>query len=137
MGKIQISKFLFKGSNKIEILYCDFFRNKKAPKNRKSKIVLIDNYVDDSTLTLFQKNQDIDVVIYTQTITKALKLDLAKYNKQYKNITIKENKDFHDRFLILDEKEVYHIGASLKDLGKKVFGFSKMQDFNPSLLKLK
>ncbi len=101
----------------------------------KSKIVLIDNYVDDSTLTLFAKNQNIEVVIYTHTISKALKLDLEKYNKQYRNITIKENKNFHDRFLILDEKEVYHIGASLKDLGKKVFAFSKMQDFNPNLLK--
>ncbi len=66
----------------------------------KNKIVLIDNYVDDSTLTLFQKNQDIDVVIYTHTISKTLKLDLAKYNKQYRKINIKENKDFHDRFLI-------------------------------------
>ncbi len=102
----------------------------------KSKILLIDNYIDDSTLTLFSKNQNIQIVIYTHTISKALKLDLAKYNKQYKNITIKENKDFHDRFLIIDEKEVYHIGASLKDLGKKVFAFSKMQDFNPTLLKL-
>ncbi|MBS9782654.1 MAG: ORF6N domain-containing protein [Arcobacter sp.] len=102
----------------------------------KNKIVLIDNYVDDSTLTLFQKNQNIEVIIYTQTITKALKLDLVKYNKQYKNILVKENKDFHDRFLIFDEKEVYHIGASLKDLGKKVFAFSKMQDFNPVLLNL-
>ncbi len=103
----------------------------------KSKIVLIDNYVDDTTLTLFAKNQNVEVLIYTHTISKTLKLDLAKYNKQYKNITIKENKNFHDRFLILDEKEVYHIGASLKDLGKKVFAFSKLLDFNPSLLKFK
>ncbi len=103
----------------------------------KSKIVLIDNYVDDTTLSLFEKNQNIDVTIYTNTISNSLKNDLAKYNKQYRKITIKENKDFHDRFLILDEKEVYHIGASLKDLGKKVFGFSLMKDFNPSLLKLK
>ncbi|PIF03784.1 MAG: DNA-binding protein [Arcobacter sp.] len=101
----------------------------------KSKIVLIDNYIDDTTLTLFNKNQNIDVVIYTHTINKALKLDLEKYNKQYRNITLKEDKNFHDRFLIIDEKEVYHIGASLKDLGKKVFAFSKMQDFNNSLFK--
>ncbi len=79
----------------------------------KSKIVLIDNYIDDTTLTLFNKNQNIDVVIYTHTINKALKLDLEKYNKQYKNIVVKENKNFHDRFLIIDEKEVYHLGASL------------------------
>ncbi len=103
----------------------------------KNKIVLIDNYIDDTTLALFEKNQNIDVIIYTHSISNSLKNDLAKYNKQYRKITIKENKDFHDRFLILDEKEVYHIGASLKDLGKKVFGFSLMKDFNPSLLKLK
>ncbi len=103
----------------------------------KSKIVLIDNYIDDTTLALFEKNQNIDVMIYTNTISNSLKNDLTKYNKQYRKITLKINKDFHDRFLILDEKEVYHIGASLKDLGKKVFGFSKMSDFNPSLLKLK
>ncbi len=102
----------------------------------KSKIVLIDNYIDDNTLTLFAKNQHIEVVIYTHTISKALKLDLAKYNKQYKNISVKENKNFHDRFLILDEKEVYHIGASLKDLGKKVFAFSLLKDFDTNLLKL-
>jgi len=100
----------------------------------KSSIILIDNFVDDSTLLLFSKNQNIDVTIHTNTFTKALKLDLEKYNKQYKNISIKTNKKFHDRFLIIDNKEVYHIGASLKDLGKKTFAFSKMEDLAHHLL---
>ncbi|MBL0708312.1 MAG: ORF6N domain-containing protein [Sulfurimonas sp.] len=88
-------------------------------------IILIDNYVDDSVLTLFSKNQNIDITIYTKIISKQLKLDLDKYNTQYKNITIKTFKDAHDRFMIIDAKEVYHIGASLKDLSKKWFGFSR------------
>ncbi len=103
----------------------------------KKKIILVDNYIDDTTLSLFNKNQNIEVIIYTHTINKTLALDLEKYNKQYKEINIKINKDFHDRFLIIDEKEVYLIGASLKDLGKKVFGFSLLKDINPKLLKLK
>nr|MBC8549600.1 ORF6N domain-containing protein [Candidatus Brocadiales bacterium] len=89
-------------------------------------IVLIDNYIDDTTLTLFLKVPDIQVTIYTHTQTKQLKLDLEKYNQQYSNITIKIFKESHDRFLILDDNEVYLIGASLKDLGKKWFGFSKL-----------
>jgi len=100
----------------------------------KNSIVLIDNYVDDSTLLLFSKNQNINVVIYTDTFTKALKLDLEKYNKQYKDIYIETNKKFHDRFLIIDNKDVYHIGASLKDLGKKTFAFSKLEDLAEHLL---
>ena len=94
-------------------------------KSAKVSITLIDNYVDETTLTLFSKNQNINVTIYTHTISKQLKLDLDKYNSQYKSITIKNFKDSHDRFLIIDEKEVYHLGASLKDLGKKWFAFSK------------
>ncbi len=94
-------------------------------RDAKESIVLIDNYVDDTTLTLFSKNKNISVTVYTQTITKQLKLDLQKYNSQYKNITLKTFKDSHDRFMIIDNKEVYHIGASLKDLGKKWFAFSR------------
>jgi prophage antirepressor-like protein len=95
-------------------------------KSGKEEIVLIDNYIDESILTLFSKNQNIQTTIYTKTITKQLKLDLQKYNAQYRPITIKTFKNSHDRFLIIDKKEVYHIGASLKDLGKKWFAFSKM-----------
>ncbi len=99
-------------------------------RSAKNSIVIIDNYIDDTTLTLCSKNKSVDITIYTQTISKELKLDLDKYNRQYKKISLKITKDFHDRFLIIDEKEVYHIGASLKDLGKKVFAFSKIEDFN-------
>ena len=94
-------------------------------KNAKQEIILIDNYIDESVLTLFSKNQDIDVVIYTKSISKQLKLDLKKYNTQYRPIILKPFRDAHDRFMIIDEREVYHIGASLKDLGKKWFAFSK------------
>lgn len=100
----------------------------------KQSITLIDNYVDDSVLTLFSKNQDIDVTIYTNTISKQLKLDLEKYNAQYRAINIKNFKDSHDRFLIIDETQIYHIGASLKDLGKKWFAFSKMDMQNVNIV---
>lgn len=90
------------------------------------EIILIDNYIDDTVLTLFSKTPNIKVTIYTNTISKQLKLDFEKYSKQYNNITIKTFKDSHYRFLILDNKEIYHIEASLKDLGKKWFAFSKM-----------
>ncbi|NOQ56292.1 MAG: ORF6N domain-containing protein [Nanohaloarchaea archaeon] len=100
----------------------------------KESIVLIDNFVDDSVLTFFSKRDyDVRVVIYTKNITEQLKLDLNKYNSQYPQILIKEFKKSHDRFLIIDDKEVYHIGASLKDLGKKWFAFSK---FNKDAFKL-
>ena len=89
-------------------------------------IVLIDNYIDDSVLTLFSKrNKDVQVTIFTKEISKQILLDLAKYNSQYPPIELKEFKQSHDRFLIIDNKEMYHFGASLKDLGKKWFAFSK------------
>jgi len=103
-------------------------------KNAKKEIVLIDNYIDESVLTLFSKNQAVDVTIYTKIITKQLKLDLEKYNSQYNNIEIKKFDNSHDRFLIIDENNIYHIGASLKDLGKKWFAFSKMDIGNLSIL---
>jgi len=92
----------------------------------KSEIVLIDNYINDTVFTLFSKYPNINFTIYTSTISKQLKLDFEKYSKQYKNISLKTFKSSHDRFLIIDKKEIYHLGASLKDLGKKWFAFSKM-----------
>ena len=92
----------------------------------KSEIVLIDNYIDETVFTLFSKYPNINFTIYTSTISKQLKLDFEKYSKQYKNISLKTFKSSHDRFLIIDKKEIYHLGASLKDLGKKWFAFSKM-----------
>ncbi|MBS4069154.1 MAG: virulence RhuM family protein [Sulfurimonas sp.] len=96
-------------------------------KSAKSEIVLIDNYIDDTVFTLFSKYPNLQIKIYMQTITKQLKLDYQKYNSQYKNIELQEFKNAHDRFLIIDQKEIYHIGASLKDLGKKWFAFSKFE----------
>lgn len=93
----------------------------------KSSIILIDNYIDDTVLTLFNKRRaGVKVEIYTKTISKQLSLDLEKYNSQFEPVEIYSFSKAHDRFLILDHKELYHIGASLKDLGKKWFAFSKM-----------
>ncbi|MGE0739173.1 ORF6N domain-containing protein [Sulfurimonas sp.] len=96
-------------------------------KSAKSEVVLIDNYIDDTVFTLFSKYQNLKIKIYTQTISKQIRLDYQKYSSQYKNIELQEFKNSHDRFLILDSTEIYHIGASLKDLGKKWFAFSKFE----------
>ena len=89
-------------------------------------IVLIDNYIDDTVLTLFTKRKkEVSIIIYTKRISKQLNLDIQKFNQQYNSIEIKEFSNSHDRFLIIDNKTVYHFGASLKDLGKKWFAFSK------------
>lgn len=96
-------------------------------KGAKSEVVLIDNYIDDTVFTLFSKYPNLKIKIYTQAIDKQLKLDYQRYKAQYKNIELQEFKKAHDRFLILDGIEIYHIGASLKDLGKKWFAFSKFE----------
>ena len=97
-------------------------------KSAEKSLILIDNYVDESVLNLFLKrNENVDAKIYTAKLNASLKIDLEKHNKQYPPIEIKVYKNAHDRFLIIDETHVYHIGASLKDLGKKLFGFSKME----------
>ncbi len=80
----------------------------------KEEVILIDNYIDDTVFTLFSKYPNINFTIYTSTISKQLKLDFEKYSKQYKNISLKTFKSSHDRFLIIDKKEIYHLGASLK-----------------------
>ena len=95
-------------------------------KSAKQEVILVDNYIDDTTLTLFSKYPNIKFRIIAKSISKKLKLDVNKYNAQYNNLEIEISSIFHDRFLILDNNEAYHIGASLKDLGKKVFGFSKI-----------
>ncbi len=96
-------------------------------KSAKTEVVLIDNYIDDTVFTLFSKYPNLTIKIYTQSITKQLSLDYQKYQAQYQNIELLEFKNTHDRFMIIDEKEMYHIGASLKDLGKKWFAFSKFE----------
>ncbi|MBP1909353.1 ORF6N domain-containing protein [Methanolobus bombayensis] len=93
----------------------------------RTSIIIIDNYVDDTVLThLTKRNDGVDVTIFTKTISKQLALDLKKFNSQYPPIEIRKFKNSHDRFMIIDDKTVYHFGASLKDLGKKWFAFSKM-----------
>ena len=103
-------------------------------KTARKSLLLIDNYVDESVLLMLSKrNPGVSATIYTQKITPQLQLDLDKHNDQYPPINIRTYRNSHDRFLIVDDKEVYHIGASLKDLGKKMFAFSKLE-IDPGLI---
>lgn len=96
-------------------------------KTAKKSLVLIDNYVDESVLLMLSKrNPGVSATVYTQRITPQLQLDLDKHNDQYPPINMRTYRNGHDRFLIIDDREVYHIGASLKDLGKKMFAFSRL-----------
>ena len=96
-------------------------------KSARQSLVLIDNYVDESVLLMLSKRQPgVTATIYTQRITSQLRLDLDRHNGQYPPVDVRTCKFSHDRFLIVDETDVYHIGASLKDLGKKMFAFSKL-----------
>lgn len=95
-------------------------------RDAKKNVILIDNYIDDTVLTLFSKYTHINFLIITGKISKQLQLDIDKYNKQYNNLKVETSKKYHDRFLIID-KQNYHIGASLKDLGNKIFAFSKLE----------
>ncbi len=97
-------------------------------KSAKCSLILIDNYVDESVLLMLSKrNSGVSATIYTHKINAQLQLDLNKHNEQYPPIEVRTYKSSHDRFLIIDNTEVYHIGASLKDLGKKMFAFSKLE----------
>ena len=97
-------------------------------RSARQSLLLIDNYVDDSVLLMLSKrNAGVKADIYTQAVSHQLQLDVQKHNSQYPPIGIHTYKKCHDRFLIIDETEVYHIGASLKDLGKKMFAFSKLE----------
>lgn len=99
----------------------------KIIRSAKKSIVLIDNYIDETVLTLFTKRaKNVSVKIYTSKISSQLQLDITRLNAQYQPVEVKLFSKSHDRFLIIDEETVYHIGASLKDLGKKWFAFSKM-----------
>lgn len=100
----------------------------KIIRSAKKNIVLIDNYIDESTLThLSKKTKAVKVLLLTKTISKQLTLDIKKANVQYGNFELKTFTKSHDRFLIIDNTEVYHLGASLRDLGKKWFAFSKLE----------
>ncbi len=104
-------------------------------KSAKKNIILIDNYIDETVLTLLNKNQQVDISIYTKNISKQLKLDIEKYNAQYRPIQLLKFNRSHDRFLIIDNVDIYYFGASLKDLGKKWFAFSKFDLNSIEILK--
>lgn len=98
-------------------------------KNANKEIILIDNYVDVNTLNILcKKNKGVDVVIMTAGKGNLSTKDITKFNAQYPKLSVKATTDFHDRFLIIDKVEVYHIGASIKDAGKKSFGITKIED---------
>ena len=100
-------------------------------KDAEQSIILIDNYIDESVFNLLTKRKTgVSAKVFTGKITKQLEADLLKHNAQYPAIDVKTFTKSHDRFLIIDQKDVYHIGASLKDLGKKWFAFSKI-NLNP------
>ena len=93
-----------------------------------TELILIDNYVDVTTLNILSKKKDgVNVLIVTSGKGNLTDKDIAKFNSQYPKLTVKISKDFQDRFLIIDRKEVYHIGASIKDAGKKSFGITKLE----------
>ena len=95
----------------------------------KKEIILIDNYVDINTLNILcKKNKGVDIIIATVGKGNLSTKDINKFNAQYPNLSVKTTTDFHDRFLIIDKAEVYHIGASIKDAGKKSFGITKIED---------
>lgn len=111
------------------VFACDLIQRAKI------SIILIDNYIDESTLVqLSKRRENVTVMIYTKNITKKIELDLVKYNTQYPELAVRELTEVHDRFLIIDHTELYHIGASLKDLGKKWFAFSRMDSILPEIL---
>mgnify|MGYP004565222909 CR=1 FL=1 len=98
---------------------------KKADK----KILIIDNYIDDSVLKMLtKKNKNVEVVILTSEKSSIEKIDIQKFNKEYPVLKVAKTNKFHDRFIVIDNKEMYHLGASIKDLGKKCFGINKIED---------
>jgi len=100
----------------------------------KQSVVLIDNYVDDTVLSLLDKRQDgVMATVYTKSVNEQLQLDITRHNEQYATIEVRQFNKAHDRFLLIDD-EVYHIGASIKDLGKKWFAFTRMHDIKASEL---
>ena len=98
-------------------------------KKAKEKILIIDNYIDDSVLKMLtKKNKNVKVTILTSEKSNIEKLDVQKFNKEYSKLEIAKTNKFHDRFILLDDKELYHCGASLKDLGKKCFAISRIEE---------
>ena len=98
-------------------------------KKEKDKILIIDNYIDDSVLKMITKKQkNVEVVIMTSHNSNIINLDIQKFNKEYPILKVAYTNKFHDRFIVIDNTEMYHLGASIKDLGKKCFGINKIED---------
>ncbi len=107
----------------------------KLIKKPKEEIIIIDNYLDESVLILLSKcSPGVSITFYTKEVSNKLKLDFEKFTQQYPNASLKLFSKSHDRFIIIDKSELYHFGASLKDLGKKWFAFSRMDDFTDILM---
>ena len=116
----------------VEGVFCDgqifdaFHFTSDLIRSAKQRVILIDNFIDDSVLTILDKQEKgVTADIITKSVSQQLQLDLCKHNAQYSPIAIRQSGRYHDRFLIIDDK-VYHLGASMKDLGKKLFAFSRM-----------
>ena len=100
-------------------------------KKANKKILIIDNYIDDSVLKMLtKKNKNVEVVILTSEKSNIQKIDIQKFNKEYPILKVAKTNKFHDRFIVIDNKEMYHLGASIKDLGKKCFGINKIEDLD-------
>ena len=98
-------------------------------KKATDKILIIDNYIDDSVLKMLaKKKNNVEVVILTSDKSNIDNLDIKKFNKEYPILKVAKTNKFHDRFIVIDNKEMYHLGASIKDLGKKCFGINKIED---------
>ena len=100
-------------------------------KKANNKILIIDNYIDDSVLKMLtKKNKNVEVVLLTSDKSNIEKIDIQRFNKEYPILKVAKTNKFHDRFIIIDNKEMYHLGASIKDLGKKCFGINKIEDLD-------
>ncbi len=100
-------------------------------KRANKKITIIDNYIDDSILKMLtKKNKNVEVIIMTSDKSNIENIDVKKFNKEYPTLKVAKSNKFHDRFIIIDNKELYHCGASIKDLGKKCFGINKIEDIS-------
>lgn len=98
-------------------------------KKANKKILIIDNYVDDSILKMLtKKKNNVEVIILTSNKSNIQNIDIQKFNKEYPTLKVARTNKFHDRFIVIDNKEMYHLGASIKDLGKKCFGINKIED---------
>ena len=119
-------KIFFEGQ-----IYDDYSLMIDIIKKASKKILIIDNYIDDSILKMLtKKKKNVEVVILTSNKSNIERLDIQKFNKEYPVLKVAKTNKFHDRFIIVDKKEMYHLGASIKDLGKKCFGINKIEDLD-------